>query len=170
MTAKWLLKTMAALCREHGLCKDTVVHEGYLCPRKGDSSEAGALGVGRGIIKGLHYCEGYRYHSQNDETLQKEYFKWERQTVWLKVGFFYVFMYTYIHIHTMKRKFMGNPASGLGGGILNPKNMPVFSLPLVSRTMLVPGSGWNTCRALPREWHSNVFCFPWYLGPSLLLG
>lgn len=34
MTASWLLKTMAALCREHGLCKDTVVHGGYLCPEE----------------------------------------------------------------------------------------------------------------------------------------
>lgn len=49
-------------------------------PRRGDSSQARAWGVGRGITKGLSYSEEYRFYSQNDETLQKEYFKWEKQS------------------------------------------------------------------------------------------
>lgn len=45
----WLLNTLVALCREHGLCKDNVIHEAH----RRDSGQAGAQGVGRG--KGPDY-------------------------------------------------------------------------------------------------------------------
>lgn len=52
--------------------------------RRGDGSQAGVQGIkmGRGLItKGLSLGGDFRYYSQNDEALQKEYFKWERYTV-----------------------------------------------------------------------------------------